>query len=404
VDVSRYAYLIAGAIAFLALYFKARQLWQDPRNPALRAICGVLAGLGVAVTIGWEPLYIAFDEAVGVPNLARYLEHGSALVAAASLQTLFLYLGDPERAPRRVKLRWISLAVALTVMGFAFFAGDFDIEATRDFATRYATTPQLSHYMLGFLSYVALTMTDLLRMSARYGSQLPRSLLRFGTRLLLAGSLVGLTYVVHKTAFILTALAGESLPWHEGYASQIMLLVGIALVAGGLVVPAVGSYAVDAYHWRHRYRLYRDLAPLWEGIHSIVRDVALHPPRRRPGVRLMSVALYRRVIEIRDGLRQLAAYRDPAIADSATAEAVSRQLPDHEARAVGEAAGIAAMLDYLTATAPQDREPKTEGRISDEDAGDNIEADAEWLAAVARAYISSPIVAAIRRAGSHVAG
>jgi hypothetical protein len=171
--VTYYDHLITGLIALLALVFKARQLARDPRNPALWSICGTLGGLGVAVIIGWRPLYLQIDESTGIPNLARYLMHAVALVAAASVQTLFLYLGDPGKAPRRARLRWLTLAAAVAIMGLEFLYGGFDIEAPDDFATRFAGDSSLARYMLVYTAYLALSMTDILRMSIRYERQLP---------------------------------------------------------------------------------------------------------------------------------------------------------------------------------------------------------------------------------------
>jgi hypothetical protein len=210
-------------------------------------------------------------------------------------------------------------------------------------------------------------------------------LLRFGIRLLVAGSGVGLVYVVHKSGAIVTGLLGTALPWSEGPVSQFLLLLGTALVAGGLAIPAVGSYLSRARAWPRRFRLYSDLYPLWRDI-SEVGDVTLHPPRRWPSVSLMEVALLRRVIEIRDGLQELAPYLDDAVAQAAIAAADDR-LPDVDRRAIGMAASIAAMRDYLTAIPAEQRQPlNSEGSNSVRDAGEDLEADAIWLAKVSRAY------------------
>ncbi|MFF5085323.1 MAB_1171c family putative transporter [Actinoplanes sp. NPDC000266] len=393
-------YVVAALIAFVACGVKLRQLRRDPHNPALRAICGALAALGLCVVVGWPPLYVALDEATGLPNIARYIEHSISLVAAASVQTLFLFLGDPERAPRRVQIRWIALGVAVAVMGAAFAQGKFNVEAPLDFATRYANTPQLSQYMLAFLAFLLVTMYDILRRSAQYGQQLPPSLLRLGTRLLLAGSVVGLIYVAHKATFLICRLLDLPLSWDEGPVSQTLLLLGITLVAGGLVIPGIGPYLTDVWQWPRRYRLYTDMMPLWEDIHGVVRDVNLHPPRRRPSIRLMSVALYRRVIEIRDGLRELRKYVNATVVSHATQLATEHELPARDARATGEAAGIAVMLDYVIATPADARKPladKSATRVT-QDAGDSLDEDAQWLASVSRAYAQSPIVAEVRRA------
>lgn len=398
---SEYSLPIAALAAFAALSLKLVQLWRDPHNPALRAICGVLGALGVSVLVGWSPCYLAIDEFTGIANLARYVMHGSALAAAASIQTLFLYLGDPDKAPRRSQWRWAALLCVLVIMAVSFSRAGFSVEAPDDFADRYADSPQLAEYMLAYLGYVGLAMIDVFRMSVRYSRKLPKSLLRFGIRLLVVGSVVGLGYVIHKLAFVVAGRLKLELPWAEGQVSKLLILSGIAFVAGGLVIPSVGSYVVDVRHWPHRYQLYRDLYPLWEAIYSVNKAVNLHPPRRRPTIRLMNHALYRRVIEIRDGIRELSPYIDPAITQTAAQAAADIGIAPQEARAIGDAAGIAAMLDYVRATPPAARTPMNSESMDsaagaaaeDHQADARWEADARWLASVSCAYVKSPIVA-----------
>lgn len=391
-------------IAAIAAILKFRQLRRLPGNPGIRATCIILAALAGSVLIGWGPIYVGVDRAVGVPNLSRYLEHVVGLVAAAAVQDLFLHLGNPRQGAHRARVRWYILAVVAAVMAVLFSLGNFDVEAPEDFADVYAGTAGLALYNVPFLLFMTLAMTDIFRMSTRYSRQLPRSPLRFGIRLLAIGSVNGLLYVAHKAAFVVLTQAGVNLPWPEWVVSRPLVIIGVILAAGGLVIPAVGSTALGRYP--RRYRLYRDLHPLWSAIVQVNTAVSLSPPARRPSVRAMEVALYRRVIEIRDGLREFSTYTDSRIASAAAGAAAAAGLDAHHARAVGEAAAIAQMLDYLGTTPPEQRaavsERSSNGRS--DNAAEEFDADARWLTDVSRAYATSPIVAEYRAGRSRSAG
>ena len=392
--------LIAACIAFTALTPKTVQLVRDPHNPALRATCGVLASLGVAELVSWYPSYHAIGQLTGVPNLARYLMHLCALVAAAVVQSLFLHLSDPATARVRARWRWLILAVVAVVMGVAFQLADFAVEDSEHFADRYATAPYMREYMLGFLAYLALAMVDIMRMSLRYSRQLPPSALRLGLRILALGALDGLVYVIHKSTFILITNHGIDLPWPEGPATQILILLGIALVSSGLVIPSVAKSFTTIRQWPGLYRLHRDMFPLWQALYALDSSVNLNPPSRRPPLATLHVEMYRRIIEILDGIRQHSAYLDPAASRAAAGAAREAGLPPQEVRAIGDAASIAAMVDYVSTTPPHERVPTaaTEADTLVLAEEDDVEA-ALRLAAISRAYAHSPIVAA-RRASS----
>lgn len=392
-----YSPLFAALIAFAVLTPKTIQLIRDPHSPALRCACGVLGSLGIAELISWYPLYHAIGQVSGVPNLARYLMHLCALVAAAAVQALFLHLSDPATARVRTRWRWLILGVVAVIMAVAFHLAAFDIEDVEHFSDRYAAAPYMREYMMGFLAYLALAMIDIMRMSVRYSRQLPPSALRLGLRVLALGALDGLIYVIHKATFILATSWGMDLPWSERPATRVLIVVGIALVSSGLVIPSAAKALDAAREWPARYRLYRDMQPLWQALYSLDHSMNLTPPTRRLPLTTLPVDLYRRMIEILDGIREHGAYLDPAAAEAATRAAHDEDLPAGEVRAVGDAASIAAMIDYVTATAPAARV----STVADDDdslalAEEHDLDAARRLAAISRAYATSPIVAAQR--------
>ncbi|WP_328459305.1 hypothetical protein OHA21_26755 [Actinoplanes sp. NBC_00393] len=381
---SDYTPLLAGAVAFAALIPKTTQLLRDPRNPGLRATCGVLASLGVAQVISCKPVYHAIGQLSGVPNLGRYVIHLCALIAAAAVQSLFLHLGDPATARRRAAHRWLLLAVVAAVMGAVFLIADFAVEDAEHFADRYAGAPWMREYMISFLAYLALAMVDIMRMSLRYSRQLPASALRAGLRLLSTGALVGLIYVVHKGFFILVVSLGGAVPWSERPVSRALIGLGITLVSVGLVLPTIVRTAGALRQWPGQYRRYRAMYPLWRALHDLDSGATLHPPRRRPPLTTLGVETYRRVIEILDGLRSHDGYLDPSAGASAAAAAIAAGQTPASARAAGDAASIAAMLNYLTGTPPERRRPPTSSAglplLDDSD----LDASVQHLAAVSR--------------------
>ncbi|MEV6302222.1 MAB_1171c family putative transporter [Actinoplanes sp. NPDC051861] len=390
--------LLAALIAFLALIPKSRQLLRDPGNPALRATCGVLASLGVAEVVSWGPVYHAIGQLSGVPNLARYLMHLCALVAAAAVQSLFLHLSDPRTARKRTAHRWLLLAAIAVIMGGVFLVAGFDVEDPQNFADRYAGAPWMREYMVSFLAYLALAMIDIMRMSIRYSRQLPASALRTGLRVLTAGALVGLIYVVHKAGFILLVSLGGPKPWPEGPVSTVLILLGIVLVSAGLVIPSAAKAAVAVRQWPGQYRLYRAMHPLWRALYDLDSTANLTPPRRRPPLSTLGVETYRRVIEILDGLRRHDGYLDPAAGEEAARAAAAAGRSAAEARAAGDAASIAAMVDYIMRTPEASRRPPSPAAAPGFMDEPDIDASVRHLAAVSRLF---PAALAQQKAHDH---
>ena len=159
-------HVVAALVAAVALVVKLAALVRDPRDQKIWASVGICLGCGLAVTLGWAPVYSFIDQVTGVPNLAKLAEHGSALLTATAIQFLFLHLGDPERARRQFRRRLALLVVVFAVMATMFWAADFPASEPLHFAERYGDLPEVGVYMLAFLLYLAVSVADILRMSS----------------------------------------------------------------------------------------------------------------------------------------------------------------------------------------------------------------------------------------------
>ncbi|GIJ21974.1 hypothetical protein Vlu01_25980 [Micromonospora lutea] len=335
-------HVVAALVAVAALIVKLGALVRDPKDQKIWASVGICLGCGLAVTLGWAPVHSFIDQISGVPNLAKLAEHGSALLAATAIQFLFLHLGDPLKARRQIRRRLVLLAVVFTVMATMFWAADFPASEPLHFAERYGDLPEVGVYMLAFLLYLAVSVADILRMSLGY-ARYAGTRLKVVMRLLSGGAGFGGAYVGHKAFFIALKLAGLSAPWPEPVASQTLVSLSVSLTCSSFVLATVWK-AVDGLRaWPRRSEAYRQLHALWFLLYQAVPTIALHPPRRphraRGAAWGLGQRLYRRCVEIGDGLQAIGPL-DPRLKAVARHRAVEAGWDLERAVAAGEAAAI----------------------------------------------------------------
>ncbi|WDZ82717.1 MAB_1171c family putative transporter [Micromonospora cathayae] len=379
------AAMVVAAVAFVV---KLGALRRDPSNPKIQASLGICLGCGFAVTAGWAPVHSLIDGVSGVPNLAKPVEHGSALITATAIQFLFLHLGDPHRARRLMRRRLVFFAVVLTVMITMFLAAGFTESEPLHFAERYGDMPQVIVYMLAFLAYLGTSVLDILRMSLGY-ARYAGTRLKIVMRLLSAGAVFGAAFVAHKALFLALKLAGVAPPWPEPVVTQGLITMSVGLICSSFVLATVWRTVDGVRAWPRRRAMYRDLHPLWYLLYRAVPSIALHAPRRprrNPWwVWGVGPRLYRRCVEIGDGLQALGP-RDARVAAVARRRAVEAGWDDVRATAAGEAAAILAAVRRLEQgrVTAQEVEPGLEplsGRLAHAD----VDADARRLASISTA-------------------
>ncbi len=108
----------------------------------------------------------------------------------------------------------------------------------------------------------------------------------------------------------------------------------------------------------------------------------------------LNYRLYRRVIEIRDGLLALRSYRDPEVRIRARQCGEAAGLTGDELRAAVAAAQLKAALNAKA----QERAVPANSRGSADDReifelrrGNDLTTEAAWLGQIARAYMRSPV-------------
>jgi uncharacterized protein DUF6545 len=335
-DCSLIDYLAGGLVVVPSTY----KLCRTPRTDAVLRqlnIAFVCLGLGLLVLATPPQIVSRLDL---IPYLGKFLE-----MLAATFLGLAAYA---VRTPNRLSVvRLRMLVIAVGMIGFARFAAVF----------------------YGYIGDCLVMFVVLVR---------PIDALRGALRTLVAAASIGVAWAVWNGVrpwLDTTAPIGTAL----GLLSILLWLWGSVLIAWRLQ---------SSGQWLHAYIACRRLRPLW---------TALRNDSTRPGytpIHRAHFALYRRLIEIRDGQLALRAHLPPTAADWATQ--ATTNISDKTTRAaVIEATKIAAALAARAVNATNRSHP--EPPIDAPDADVDLAAETEWLLAVAKAFTTSPIPAMARR-------
>lgn len=346
------ALYVAAGLAWTAVAYKARD-FRRLREAGSLIFWLILLFSALAVTALLPPVYEAIDRLTGVPNLARLCGNGSILIASWLVQLSTWKLNYPERRLwPRVRSSGLVALIFLVTMTALFVAAPVDGEEAADFTGRYAAEPTIRLYRAVFLSYMAYTAIEFIRLSWRYAGRTTRAMLLLSEHLLILGALLGLAYILHEISRVLFSLAGLAYPVPDAAGITALLLASaLILMISGSTLPTWGRY-IGAEHparWLASYRTHRQLYPLWHAISRAFPQVVLNPPRwEHPLADVLTARLslryYRRVIEIRDGYVRLQSHRDQRAYRFAAEHCRRARVPEEEREPVIEAADVAAAL------------------------------------------------------------
>jgi uncharacterized protein DUF6545 len=193
--------------------------------------------------------------------------------------------------------------------------------------------------------------------------------LRVGLGLVVAGVVAAAGYILVKTAVAVSARADFTFPaGKEFLLSKALPTTAHVLVLAGVGLPALAD-------WMRRCQQYRRLGPLWTALYRAEPSIALEPPGRFP----TRMRLYRRVIEIRDGLLALRPYHSAEVTEAARKSAVLAGLSGARLEAAIEAAAVTAAI-RARAEGAEPVSPQTEVA-----GGTDLDSDIEFLSHVASA-------------------
>ncbi|MGH3548710.1 MAG: MAB_1171c family putative transporter [Pseudonocardiaceae bacterium] len=353
---------------------RAWHLWRDPGDLPLAALTAGLIAFAVGWTVGLPtPIRYTIDGLVyGLPKLVTDV---MVMVTTLSLLAFFAYGVRRDDAVGYVRRQALVLASAVSMVAAAWALAPPMVR----FAPNALTTIHDGHaffieFVSGFYNCYAFAVS--LVWSLRYARD-AHGALRRGLHILTVG-LVG--FLILDGTGLVIRVVGWWAPLGApvlGYLLKVYLgglIVGTLGFLAGLSYPALAATCVAIPVWWRRWATYRALAPLWTELNHAFPTLELSRNSGwRDGLRPWRVRrrVYRRVIEIRDGLVWLGPYYSPIDArNESAAAAAARVATALRAKVAGHAA-VTASPPYPIPAPPL---------LS-------FEEDAAWLVGLSRAIV-----------------
>ncbi|WP_405713546.1 hypothetical protein OG264_31045 [Streptomyces xanthophaeus] len=379
-------YIPAGAMA-IALAFKVPALRHNWRDPLLRSVCALLTLAGLVFTFAAPPTIAAVNRWTGIVNVSAPLVY--CLITAFSASCLVLMVnwrGGPPEETRRISRRWIlAYSIVIVALVALFALGETPVERLRDFDTYYANTPYIGMMITLYLLAHHVAAVVMVVLCWRWSLQV-RGWLRVGLVIIVSGYIFNLTYDATKMTAVVARWLGNDLDGLSTYAAPPLASLGALISAIGFVVPLVCQRLSDTWH---TWTTYRRLGTLWH-------EMQISAPSGTPSVQMSwwtagELRVIQRESDIHDGFLHLGPYFDTRHRDDAYASAVAAGADEETARAVADAAMVAAAV--------QARSADPEGRVivaSEETVLDTADGPRDLLR-ISHALRHSPVVASVRR-------
>ncbi|MFC9223441.1 MAB_1171c family putative transporter [Streptomyces hygroscopicus] len=371
-------FVIAALSSYAALVYRLFQIRRSRRETAYRTLVITLALQSLTFTMG--AVAMGSDRFLGVGNLAILVMHLSAVAFCVSAQIILLrWATDAEEAERKARY-WLITGIGLTVLLTALFlVADGPGRPASDFNTG-SGQPAVLTYLLVFMVSQAVPCVTILRQCGRYARMASKTSLRQALRLLSVAAVILFLYCAARVVNVLTAACGIDIgAWT--LAASVFSALGIVTLSLSLTISSWGASVTKLLEWARGYRSYRALYPLWRDLYESSPDIVLEPPGAGASVSDLDYRLHRRVIEIRDGWRELRPYIDRTAGGG---DGAGPGDSEETRQAFAEAAQIRQALHAKrTGTVPADNADT--GDFEDRDTG-NFTAEVVWLTKVASAY------------------
>jgi hypothetical protein len=319
--------------------------WRGRDVEVRRLLLGLALSLTVLTPAGQQTI-TWLSGSVNLPWLAG---HACMVLVAWSAQDLMAQLNGLPRS--RWNVWWSVGMLALMCLLYTL---------TPDL---WPQSPWVFEYWIVYVLTLTPAFGNVIRLCLRHARNTADRAMSVGLHLVVAGTALALSYLVNKVVLIASGrFRFDYEVAHMFVVSAVTPNTAYLLVLLGVAVPAVAG-------WWRRYQQYRRLQPLWLALYEAIPAIAL---TQRVGFWNMRMRLYRRVIEIRDGLLELQPYRDADVADASRAGATSETAV--------EAAVITAAIASRAKTASPTR---TEKPVT---GGLDLDSDTTYLCKVADAF------------------
>ncbi|MDH6113855.1 hypothetical protein P3T36_005633 [Kitasatospora sp. MAP12-15] len=386
------------AAAAVLLAFGAHRwvlLRGERRLPALRFAADFAFCLGAALLVLAPDTAAAIERTAGLPGLAMLVGDALRMTAACFLGLLAAALREP-RSPREPvvpreplplplprprgvpSVTVLALAVGL-VLAVGFFLAAHVRSVAGEVSVPTADRAALAGYDATSLLYVGWQLATVARQIRSRSRFAGTSVLRIGLRLIGWSAAVGVLWTAWGFDDVRQALATGRQTDGEDLVSVVLGFLCVTLIAAGGTATGWARAAAPLRRRRWACRSHLALAPLWTALYQAFPEIALAPPGRRRARRLprdVQFALYRRVIEIRDGLLLLRPHLPP----------LGAELEESAAGSAGPAAEAAVIVRALARASSGERSTGAGEFADSHPAGLAAECEVEWLVRVSAAF------------------
>ncbi|MET8977043.1 MAB_1171c family putative transporter [Streptomyces sp. NPDC004539] len=374
--------LTAWLAALLFLTFAAHRLLTTRggrTDPTQRDTAGFALCAGTAMLLNAPAVSALLDR----PAAEILLPYQLNAAAAAFLALIAPGLGPTAPRPA-LRRRRVHAALLFQLLAVSLFLGAGVTVTDTAVTAAPGRGWVLASYNTLFAGYVCWCLYVMARALLRRTRGMRAGSLRTGFVLATLATATAALWALWTLDDVAANLVRGSQATGEDLVSTTLGMITAVLATAGATATL---WSAPVRWWRAR-RAHRALDPLWSALYAELPEIALAPHHRTP-LRQAEFALYRRVIEIRDGSLALRPYHRPEVLVRA-AEAVS-SLDDREA--VFEAAVLAAALEAKRTGQPPVGVP---GYPAPTAALETVEDEAAWLARVSRAFTESQVVREVR--------
>jgi hypothetical protein len=383
--------LLAG-LCWAGFLYRVRDLRVRQRDPALVALLVAFAVRGAAFLLATPSVAASVDRWTGIPNLGALGIHlGNVAFGAAVLVVIVYWANDPVEARRRARRILAFVALMMVTMFALWLAANIGTaQRSPHYLVQNAHRPLVAIYLFFFVATQLVALAEIARLCIRYADLAGCRWLRRGLRTTALGALM-YSIMPGSRAFSTVAVQLGLNPLKWEVLVPVGDGIGMLLIVAGLTMPCWGPHLSALSRWWSTYHIYRRLYPLWRDLYQVIPRIALHRPTR--SMTDLNYRLYRRVIEISDGLLALRSYSDPEVRRRALQRGKEAGLADDELRAAVAAAQLKAALNakaaerILPVNAPGRAD---DGESIERCSGNDLTSEAAWLAQIARAYATSP--------------
>ncbi|MEU9006628.1 MAB_1171c family putative transporter [Streptomyces sp. NPDC048551] len=332
-------YYIPAVAMAVSLVFKLPALRTHWRDPLLRSVCVLLVLATLVFTFAAPPTIEAVNRWTGIPNVSAPLVYCLMTAFSAScLILMFNWRGGPAREIRRTTQRWIA-GYSVVIVAIVVFAalGDMPVERLRDFDTFYANTPYVRLMIMSYLLAHSVAAVTMVAMCWHWSVQV-RGWLRAGLVIIVSGYSISLTYDATKLSAVAARWLGHDLDFLSTYVAPPLASAAALVSAVGFVLPLVCQRVSDSWH---TWTTYRRLGALWHEVRSTAPGT---PCVRMSWWSPAEIRVIQRESDIHDGFLRLGPCFDRRHRDSAYERARAAGADEETARAVADAAMVAATV------------------------------------------------------------